>query len=138
MDRHLISFISSDDMISKLRFTHVFGQSLILVNISSSIQLEYIDVMQVIEVLSVESTKNDHATSYKSSTVSAPWFGMISNHTSNFQAFKRVVNHIDHQNIVKVTTESSGKDVYFSIKDCGRMSPPGQKGSSFEFSLNPN
>lgn len=87
VDRHLISFISSDDMISKLRFTHVIDQSLILVNISFSIQLEYIDVMQVIEVLSVESTKNDHATTYKSSTVSAPWFGMISNYTSNFQAF---------------------------------------------------
>ena len=80
-------------------------------------QLEDIDVVKVIKVFSVETSKNDHTTSHKTSTVSSSWFWVFEWTSSHFQSLECVVRDINDKNIVEIVTKSSSKDVYFSVKD---------------------
>ena len=80
-------------------------------------QLEDIDVVKVIKVFSIETSKNDHTTSHKTSAVSSSWFGVFEWTSSHFQSLECVVGDINYKNIVQIVTKSSSKDVYFSVKD---------------------
>ena len=77
MNRHFFSFMTSNDMIRQLIFSQILDYSLILVNISFGIEFEHIDIVQIIEILSVEPSENNHATAYKTSAVSSSRLRMV-------------------------------------------------------------
>ena len=94
--------------------------------------------MKVIEVLSVESSENNHATTHKASAVSSARLRLVDDSSSHSQSLHGVSFGVDDEHIVEVAAETASKDVYFSIKDDRRVAPPAQeRRGSFKFPLHP-
>ena len=80
-------------------------------------QLKDVDVVKVIKVFSIETSKDNHTASHETSTVSSSRFWMFEWTSSHFQSFECIARNINHKDIVKIVTKSSCKDIYFSIED---------------------
>ena len=80
--------------------------------------------MQIIEVLSVETSEGYHATSYKACAVSPSRFGVFLRISFDFQGLDGIVEHVDDQKIVKIIAEATSEDINFIIIHCTRVTPP--------------
>lgn len=82
------------------------------------VQLKDIDVVQVVEVLAIETSEGDHATTHEASAVSSSWFWVFLGVSADLQALEGVVLNIDDKEIVEIVTESTSEDVDLVIVDC--------------------
>lgn len=90
-------------------------------------KLKDVYVMQIIEVLSIETAESNHATTNESSTMPPAWLRMLRRSSSDLNVFKRIILDINDQQIVKIITKSTCKDINFIIVNNTRMPPSWQK-----------
>lgn len=76
-----------------------------------------VDVVQIVEVLSVEASEGDHTTAHKASAVSSSWLGVVLRVSADFESLEGVALHIDDEKIVEIVTEPSCKDVNLVVVD---------------------
>ena len=81
-------------------------------------KLEYIDVVEIVEILSIESSKGDHTAPHEASAMSSPRLRMVLSIPTDFQALEGVTLDIYDKQIVKIVAESPCEHIDFIIIDC--------------------
>lgn len=74
-----------------------------------------IDVVEVVEILSVESSEDEHAAAEETSTMSSSWFGSL---PGDFQAGDCVSLWVQHEDIAEIIAEPASVDVDFMLVYC--------------------
>lgn len=119
MDIDSLSFTSVDNSIREVFIVDVGLEALIAERSLDLVgQLKDVDVVQVVEVLTVEASEGDHATAHEASTVSSSWFWVLLRVSTDLQALQGVILNIDDEKIVEIVTESASKDVDLVVIDC--------------------
>ena len=76
--------------------------------------VDYVDVVQIVEVLAIEPSKNEHTASQETSAVSSSGFGDISLYLCSCYL---ILLGIQNENIVEIVAEPASEYVNFVIKD---------------------
>lgn len=119
MDIDSLSFTGVDNAIREVFIVDV-GLEALITKCSLDLvgQLKDVDVVQVVEVLPVEASEGDHATSHEASAVSSSWLGVLLSVSADLHALEGVVLDIDDEEIVEIVTESTSEDVDLVVVDC--------------------
>ena len=74
-----------------------------------------IDVVEIVEILSIESSEDEHAAAEETSTMSSSWFGSL---PGDFQAGDCVSLWVQHEDIAEIIAEPASVDVDFILVYC--------------------
>ena len=83
-----------------------------------------VDVVEVIKVLSIESSECHHTTANKSTCMSSP---SLRNHSTSPEIFQGRTLRVNDNDVLEIIAESPSKNVNFTIKDHRSMPPTSQK-----------
>lgn len=119
VDVHSLSFAGVNNAVREIFIVDVGLEAFIAErSLDLVVQLKDVDVVQVVEVLTVEASKGNHAAAHEASAVSSPWFGVLLRVSADLQALERVVLDIDDEKIVEIVTESTSENVDLVVIDC--------------------
>ena len=119
MDVHSLSLAGVDNTVREVFVVDVGFKAFIAESSLDLVgQLKDVDVVQVIEVLTVEASEGDHATAHETSAVSSSWFGVFLRVSADFQTLEGVALDINYEQIVEVIAKPSSKNVDFVVIDC--------------------
>lgn len=93
-----------------------------------------IDVVEVVEVLSVESSEDKHAAAEETSTMSSSGFGSL---PGDFQTGDCISLGVQHEDIAEIIAEPASVDVYFILVYCWGVSPACHKSAVLHASFAP-
>lgn len=91
--------------------------------------------MQIIEIIAIESSKNEHVAPYETGTVPSPGLGDISRR--HLQSGHCVFGNVSREHVVEITAEPPPENVDLSIMHCRRMSPSGQERGTVQLPFPP-
>jgi hypothetical protein len=80
-----------------------------------SLCLSDIDIVEIVEILSVESTEDEHATAQETCTVPSPSLGDVSSYLSSGDL---ILLRVKDENIIEIITESTPEDINFILVYC--------------------
>lgn len=117
MDGYDFSLPGGQSAVGQEGRIHVTSECFLLLLLLGD-EFEDVDVVQVVEVLSVKPSKGNHAAAYEARTMSSSRLRVFVRVASQLQTLEAVVLDVDHKQIVEVVTESACEDVDFAIVDC--------------------
>ena len=85
------------------------------VDIEFLLRVHNIDVVQIIEVFTVKTTKNEHAASQETGAMSSPGFRNLS---LDLSCGYLVLLRVEDQDIVEIIAEATPEDINLVIVDC--------------------
>ena len=94
-----------------------------------------VNIVKIIEIFAIESTKNDHITSNKASTMSPSCFRQLN---ISLERLHRFLFQINNKNIIQIITESSPKNINLILINRGSMSPSRKESIALDFPLSPS
>ena len=71
--------------------------------------------MEIVEILSVEATEDEHATAQETSAVPSPSLGDVSSYLSSGDL---ILLRVKDENIIEIITESTPEDINFILINC--------------------
>ena len=93
-----------------------------------------IDVVQIVKVLSVKPTKNQHTTPQETGTMSPP---CLWNLTLDLSSWNLIFLRIKDQDVVQVIAKTTSENINFVIVNRRSMTPSGQKSIILHFPFFP-